>query len=343
MVKIHENELIKDIKEILNKARSKARNVVNSAMVQAYWLIGKRIVEHDQKGADRATYGKRLLKELSLELKKEFGKGFNERSLRRMRQFYKVYPIWDSVRPELSWSHYRVLIRITNSDARQYYTDEAVSQHWSYRTLERNYNTLYYERLLSSQETAPVIAEMEKKTAKMKQNQKDFFKNPYVLEFLDIPRNKSYTESKLEDSLITNLQCFLLELGKGFSFVARQKLIRTETSDFYIDLVFYNYILKCFVLIDLKTDKLTHQNVGQMDMYVRMFDDLERGEDDNPTIGMLLCSETDSTIVKYSVLNDNNQLFASKYKHYLPTKEELANEIKRDRLLFEEVQQYAIH
>ncbi len=260
-----------------------------------------------------------------------------------MRQFYNVYPIRSAVRPELSWSHYRVLIRITNSDARQYYTDEAVSQRWSYRTLERNYNTLYYERLLSSQETAPVIAEMEKKTAKMKQNQKDFFKNPYVLEFLDIPRNKSYTESKLEDSLITNLQSFLLELGKGFSFVARQKLIRTETSDFYIDLVFYNYILKCFVLIDLKTDKLTHQDVGQMDMYVRMFDDLERGEDDNPTIGMLLCSETDSTIVKYSILNDNNQLFASKYKHYLPTKEELANEIKRDRLLFEEVQQYAIH
>ncbi|MBI9031992.1 DUF1016 family protein [bacterium] len=236
--------------------------------------------------------------------------------------------------------HHSGLIRISNSDARKYYLNESVCQNWSVRTLERNYNSHYYERLLSSQNIAPVIKEMKQKSESIQNSNHEFVKNPYVLEFLNIPQRSSYTESKLEEALLTNIQQLLLELGKGFSFVARQKLIRTETSDFFVDLVFYNYILKCFVLIDLKTTKLNHQDVGQMDMYVRMFDDLKKANDDNPTIGILLCSETDNTIVKYSVLNESKQLFASKYLLYLPTEEELASAIEEERSLLEESEVY---
>lgn len=270
----------------------------------------------------------------SRELSTEFGKGFDERELRRIRQFYLTFPIRDTLRPELSWSHYRLLIRVTNEEARRYYLNEAADQHWSYRTLDRNYSTLYYERLLSSKQKEPVTEEMLKKTIGYQQDQLEFIKNPYVLEFLQLPENCTYTEAKLEQALLDNIQKFLLELGKGFAFVARQRLIRTETSDFYIDLVFYNYILKCFVLIDLKTKGLTHQDVGQLDMYVRMFDDLQKADTDNSTIGILLCTETDKTIAKYSVLNSNKQLFASKYMPYLPTEEELAAEVEREKLNF---------
>lgn len=320
-----------EIKEILAKARSKAYSAVNSAMVEAYWLIGQRIVVEEQKGKERAEYGKGLLKALANELNREFGKGFDERELRRIRQFYLTFPIRDTLRPELSWSHYRLLIRLTNENARNYYLNEAAKENWSIRTLERNTSTLYFERLMSSQIKQPVIEEMKEKTSELQQDHLEFIKNPYVLEFLQLPSNASYKESQLENALLDNLQKFLLELGKGFAFVARQRLVRTETRDFFIDLVFYNYFLKCFVLIDLKTTRLTHEDVGQLDMYVRMFDDLQKLETDNPTIGIILCTETDQTIAKYSVLNQSKQLFATKYMPYLPTEAELIAEIEREK------------
>lgn len=227
-------------------------------------------------------------------------------------------------------------MRVSDKNARQYYLKEASAQHWSVRQLERNISTLYYQRLISSQDTKPVEQEMLEKTKDFEQDTRDFIRNPAVLEFLDIPASKAYTERQLEQSLIDNMQQFLLELGKGFAFVARQKHIRTETADFFIDLVFYNYILKCFVVLELKTEKITHQDIGQLDMYVRMFDDLERNEGDNPTIGILLCTETDRTIAKYSVLSESKQLFASKYLPYLPTEEELAAEIEREKQVLRE-------
>lgn len=324
------NAFLDEIRQILTTARSKAYSAVNTAMVNAYWEIGKRIVEEEQQGNTRADYGKGLLKGLAKELKAEFGKGFDERELRRIRQFYLTFPIRDTLRPELSWSHYRLLIRVGNEKARQFYLQEAASNSWSYRTLERNTSTLYFERLLSSQKKQPVVDEMEEKTEAFQKDQLEFIKNPYVLEFLQLPANLTYKESELEGALLTNIQKFLLELGKGFAFVAKQRLIRTETSDFFVDLVFYNFILKCFVLIDLKTSRVTHQDIGQLDMYVRMFDDLQKAKEDNPTIGILLCAETDHIVAKYSVLKDSKQLFAAKYMPYLPTEQELMAEIERD-------------
>jgi len=331
-----EHNFIADVKLILAQARQRAFTAVNFAMVDAYWHIGKRIVEEEQQGKERAEYGEGLLKALSKELSTEFGKGFDERELRRIRQFFLTFQIRDTLRPELSWSHYRLLIRLSDTDARKYYLREAADQHWSYRTLERNTRTLYYQRLLSSQLKEPVTAEMQENTKSFQDNAYEFIKNPFVLEFLNLPASLSYTEAKLEQVLLDNIQQFLLELGKGFAFVARQQLVRTETSDFYIDLVFYNYILKCFVIVELKTDKITHQDVGQLDMYVRMFDDLKKTENDNPTIGILLCTETDKTIAKYSVLHENKQLFATKYLPFLPTEEELAAEIEREKLIFKQ-------
>jgi predicted nuclease of restriction endonuclease-like (RecB) superfamily len=224
-------------------------------------------------------------------------------------------------------------MRVENKEAQKYYLQEAAENHWSVRTLDRNISTLYYHRLLSSQIKEPVVEEMLEKTKDFQQDKFDFIKNPAVLEFLGLPNNTGYTESTLERSIINEMQKFLLELGKGFAFVDRQQLIRTETGEFYIDLIFYNYILKCFVLIELKTHKITHQDIGQLDMYVRMYDDLKRGKDDNPTIGILLCTETDKTIARYSVLNENRQLFATKYLSYLPTEEELAAEIERQKIV----------
>ncbi|PHS20389.1 MAG: hypothetical protein COA86_00090 [Kangiella sp.] len=323
------------IKQILQTARSKAHSSINFAMVEAYWQIGKRIVKEEQQGEKRAKYGKQLLKNLAEALSVEFGKGLDERELRRIRQFYLCFPIWDTVRPELSWSHYRLLIRVSDEKARGYYLQEAVEQQWSYRTLERNHKTLYYQRLLSSQEKEPVNNEMQDKTERLDRNSLDFIKDPYVMEFLQLPTSQSYSEKKLEQALLDNLQQFLLELGKGFSFVARQRLIRTETSDFYIDLVFYNYLLKCFVIVELKTTAISHEAIGQLDMYVRMFDDLQKTEGDNPTIGILLCTENDKMMAKYSVLNENKKLFASKYIPFLPTEKELIAEIEREKRLIE--------
>ena len=330
------NNYINEIKKILKNARQKAYTAVNSAMVEAYWEIGRRIVEEEQSGRERAEYGKEIIKNLSKELTEEFGKGFGERNIRNIRQFYVLfsdYEKWKSLISKLTWTHIQKVLRISNEKARIFYLTEAAENMWSVRTLDRNISTLYYDRIVASIDKKTVEDEMKDKTKKLQA--KEFIKNPVVLEFLDLPTNMSYTENELEKALTDDIQKFMMELGKGFAFVERQQHIRTENSDFYIDLVFYNYILKCFVIVELKTEKLTHQDIGQLDMYVRMYDDLKKQENDNPTIGLLLCTETDRTIIKYSVLNDNKNLFASKYVNYLPSEEELINEIERQKTLFE--------
>ncbi len=326
------DDLYLSVKNILQSARDNAYRQVNFIMVEAYWNIGKQIVEEEQNGKDRAEYGSYLIKELSSRLTSEFGKGFSQRNIRNMRQFYICFPIWQTLSAKLSWSHYTLLLRIENSDAREWYAEESAKANWSVRALERQIGTFYYERIISSKEKQPVIAEATNNTKDLQLTPKDIIKDPYVLEFLDLKQNNAFYESDLESALIEKIQEFLLELGRGFAFVARQKRVKTETSDFYIDLVFYNYILKCFVLIDLKSGKLTHQDVGQMDMYVRMYNDMEKAENDNPTIGIILCTDKDNTVVKYSVLNENENLFVSKYQLYLPTEEELRAEIERDVL-----------
>lgn len=322
MTEISKN-FVEEIRSILIKAKSTVVTSINSTMVFAYWEIGKKIVEEEQKGKERATYGKKILQNLAKNLSADFGKSFDARELRRIRQFYLCFPIRDTVRPELTWSHYRLIIRVENKNVRTFYIQETIEQHWSTRKLDRNISSQYYQRILANQNS--------KKQINKQQNQHlDFIKNPYVLEFLNLPANLTHKEKDVEKAIITHLQTFLLELGKGFAFVARQKLIRTETSDFFIDLVFYNYLLKCFVVIDIKTEKLSHQDIGQLDMYVRMFDDIEKSETDNPTIGILLCADTDNVVAKYSVLNDTNNLFASKYQLYLPSEEELQQIISKD-------------
>lgn len=328
-------DFVRDIKQIVTQARQKAYAAINSAMVEAYWQMGKRIVEQEQQGKGRADYGTQLLKSLSKELTAEFGKGFSVGSLYYYRQFYQTFPeIFATPWRILTWSHYKRLMQVPNADARAWYLKEAAEQMWSYRTLDRNIGSQYYERLLLSQHKDAVVSEMKALTKPTAQDRMEFIKNPTVAEFIGLSPNSDLTETELEGAIIGNLQKFLLELGKGFSFVARQKLIRTEKKDYFIDLVFYNYILKSFVLIDLKTTTITHQDVGQMDMYVRMYDERVRGEDDNPTIGIVLCSETDEDIARYSVLHDNDRLFASKYMLYMPTEEELRQEIERQKDFF---------
>ena len=329
------NNYINEVKEILKNARQKAYTAVNSAMVEAYWKIGRRIVEEEQSGRERAEYGKEILQNLSKELTEEFGKGYSYRTLREIRQFYLMFSDfekWRTVSAKLTWSHFQKVLRVSNEKARIFYLTEAAENVWSVRTLDRNISTLYYNRIVASIDKKTVEDEMKEKIKSLQTE--EFIKNPVVLEFLDLPTNMSYTESQLEKALTDDIQKFMMELGKGFAFVERQQHIRTENSDFYIDLVFYNYILKCFVIVELKTEKLTHQDIGQLDMYVRMYDDLKKQENDNPTIGLLLCTDTDRTIIKYSVLNDNKNLFASKYINYLPSEEELINEIERQKVLF---------
>ena len=329
------NNYINEIKKILKNARQKAYTAVNSAMVEAYWEIGRRIVEEEQNGKERAEYGKEILQNLSKELTEEFGKGYSYRTLREIRQFYLMFSDfekWRTVSAKLTWSHFQKVLRVSDEKARIFYLTEAAENMWSVRTLDRNISTLYYNRIVASIDKKTVEDEMKEKIKSLQTE--EFIKNPVVLEFLDLPTNMSYTENELEKALTDDIQKFMMELGKGFAFVERQQHIRTENSDFYIDLVFYNYILKCFVIVELKTGKLTHQDIGQLDMYVRMYDDLKKQENDNPTIGLLLCTETDRTIIKYSVLNDNKNLFASKYVNYLPSEEELINEIERQKVLF---------
>ena len=324
-----------DIRQILQNARNRAYSEINRAMVEAYWMIGKRIVEEEQEGETRAEYGKKLIENLSGALTEEFGRGFSYANLWNFRQFYLTFPNQDilyTVCRELSWSHLRLIMRVDNPKAKEYYCNEVRDQGWSVRQLQRNINTLYYERLLSSQEPAETIVSPGKAS---KSELRSFIKDPYVLEFLQLPDHTAPKEKDLETAIINNLSQFLLEAGKGFSFVGRQYRISTETNHFYIDLVFYNYLLKCFVLIDLKTDQLTHQDIGQMDTYVRMFDKFKRGEDDNPTVGLILCTSKDETIVKFSVLKGSEQLFASKYRLILPSEEELIAEIEREKRLIE--------
>lgn len=328
-----DNRVCEDIRAALTEARTRAVSSINTAMVGVYWEIGRQI--SDAIG-NRAEYGYGLLVYLAEKLTAEFGKGFSERNLRSMRQFYNAFPIRNALRTELTWTHYRLLMRVEEPNRREFYLTESADSGWTSRQLERQINSFYYERLLATQnrnrpEIAGEVFKLEPKT-----DADYILKDPYVLEFLDLKEDAAYSESELEQGLIDKLQEFLLELGKGFSFVARQKRITTEHGEhYYIDLVFYNYILKCFVVIDLKAGKLTYQDVGQIDFYVRLFDEKIKQSDDNPTIGIVLVTDKDESIVKYSVLAENEKLFASKYRLYLPTEEELRLELQRERELIE--------
>lgn len=359
-----------EIREIILESRMAAYKTVNFIVVIQNWEIGRSIVEEEQNGKFKAEYGKFLIKDLSQKLTKEFGKGYSQQHLKFCRQFYNLFPIGYAMRsqlqsadimgvekgyamrsqsvisisekimskshplfqmisPQLTWTHYRILLKVENSQIRDFYIAESAVNNWSYRALDRQVKSLYYERLLSSKNKLPVIAEMKDKTKVLQAE--DVLKDPVILEFLQLKENIHYLESELEQALINKMNDFLLELGKGFAFVARQKRISTETKSFYIDLVFYNYLLKCFVLIDLKTEELNHQDIGQMDMYVKLYEDKYKSVDDNPTIGLILCTYADETIVRYSVLKESKQLFASKYKLFLPSEEELRKELDRER------------
>ena len=337
---VSKNELIPyenvyaEIRDAVLTARKHVYRAANSAMVQTYWQIGRIIVEHEQGGAERAEYGQGLIKELSRRLTADFGKGFTETNLRYMRLFYLAFPNHHALRDELSWTHYRLLIKVEKQTARDFYADECVKSNWSTRQLERQINSLFYERLLSSRDKDAVRQEIFTKEPSKKPE--DFIRDPYVLEFLDVKQDATAYEKDLETALINELQKFLLELGRGFAFVARQQHLDLEGDHFYIDLVFYNYLLKCFVLIDLKTTKLTHQDIGQMDTYVRIYDDLKKGKDDNPTIGIILCAEKNETIARYSILKESQQIFASKYQTTMPTQEELEKYLQKERRRIEE-------
>jgi predicted nuclease of restriction endonuclease-like (RecB) superfamily len=331
------NVLYDAINKIIEDAHNTVYRTANFTMVKAYWHIGQAIVEEEQNGRERAEYGQELIKQLAKKLTKKHGKGFTETNLKYMRQFYRFFEKSHSLRDELSWTHYRLLLKVENEQARQFYMQETVDCNWSTRTLERQIGNLYYERMLMSRSNQVVKDEAtEKQTI---QEPKDIIKDPYVLEFLGLKDNTDFRENELEQAIIDKLQDFLLELGKGFAYINRQYRLTTDTGKhFYADLVFYNYILKCFLIIDLKTTPLTHQDIGQMDMYVRYFEDKVRQENDNPTIGLILCTEKDKTIVKYSLLSDSSQIFASKYMLYLPTEQELKREIERERMQIEQEQ-----
>lgn len=326
-------DLLLDTCEIVESAQCLAYAAVDTILVQRNWLIGKRIALECFNEKGKADYGKKIVKELSAKLKEKYGKGFDFSTLYKFVRFYRTFPeILGSLSPKfgrpLSWTHYRVLLQETSPEARMWYEKEAQEQAWSVRTLQRNVSSQYYYRMLASQNKEPVEAEMKKLTATYQADKLEFIKNPVVAEFLGLSPNSEFTETELEQRIITHIQKFLMEMGKGYAFVARQQHIKTEKEDYYIDLVFYNYILKCFVLIDLKTSKISHQDVGQMDMYIRMYDEMKRGEEDNPTLGIILCSDTDEDIARYSILHGHEQLFASKYKTYLPSEEQLREEIE---------------
>ena len=330
--------LINDVRNIVESGLRKAYQNANAITVLTYWQVGRRIVEEEQQGERRAEYGAQIINVLSANLRRTYAKGYTSRDLRAYRQFYLCFndlEIWYSRVPNLTWTHFRTLLSVTNNDARYWYVKEASREMWSVRTLARNVGSQYYHRLLQSPKKEAVIAEMQQLTAPLQEDARQFMKDPVVAEFLQLPSNTDFTESELEKAIIKHLRAFLLELGRGFAFMYEQYHIKTDAGDFFIDLVFYNVVLKCYVLIDLKTKKVTHQDVGQMDMYVRMFDDLKRTEGDNPTIGLLLCSETSEDIARYSVLHDSKQLFASKYLTFLPSQEELQREIEKQKTIFE--------
>lgn len=332
-------DLYLQIHGILHAARQQSYRAVNTAMIEAYWQIGRRIVEHEQGGEARAAYGQGVLAALADRLTQDFGKGFTSANLRNFRQFYLTFSdeqIRYALRSNLTWTHLRQLMRIDNLDARNWYMNEASQQGWSARALDRQIGTLYYERLLSSQDKAALREEAGSLiAAQTLADPRDFIRDPYILEFIGAQPGATLFETELETGLIQQLQAFLLELGKGFAFVARQKHLRVENEDCFIDLVFYNYLLKCFVLIDLKIGKLAHQDVGQMDMYVRVFEEQYRAEGDNPTLGLILCSERNEAVAKYSLLAGSQQLFASRYRPFLPSEVELQAELQRDRALLE--------
>ncbi|WP_225748694.1 YhcG family protein [Paraeggerthella sp. Marseille-Q4926] len=321
------------VRSTLASARTKAAAAVNDAMVSAYWEIGRQIAEAQ---GDRAEYGKHLMKYLSERLTAEFGKGFTERNLRAMRQLYLAYPIRHTLCAELSWSHYRLIIRIEDPVRRDFYVRSAVEERWTVRQLDRQIHSFYYERLLATRAEGKDKVRQEIQQLEPPTKADDVLKDPYVLDFLELNGNSDFLETDLEQALMDKLQQFLLELGKGFSFVARQQRISADGDHYYIDLVFYHYILKCFVLIDLKTGKLTPQDIGQMDFYVRLFDDQCTRADDNPTIGIVLCANRNKTVAKYSALADGRGIFASQYVLCLPTEEELSQALETTCLLAKE-------
>ena len=332
-------DIFHDVRLIVEQTRKHAYQAVNVAMIQRNWLLGKRIADEELKGENRAEYGKEIVINLAEYLTSEYGKGFTKSNLYQFVQFYKFFPnIFHAVSGKsilLTWTHYRTLLRVTDEQAREWYLQEAINEGWSVRTLDRNIASQYYYRLLQSQNKQPVVDEMKRLTSEFQKDRLEFIKNPLVAEFLGFAPNSDFSESKLEASIITHIQKFVMELGKGYAFVARQQHIHTDLGDYYIDLVFYNYILKCFLLIDLKTAKISHQDVGQMDMYVRMYDKLKRTEGDNPTIGLILCAETSEDMARYSVLQDNDRLFQAKYLTYLPSVEQLKQEIEQQKLIFQ--------
>jgi len=324
---------VDDIRRIIERGRRQAYAAASQMAVATYWSIGKRIIEEEQHGAERAQYGKQLIKNLSVELTREYGKGYGKRSLEQYRQFYlsfKDLEIANACVRNLTWTHFRIIMREATPEGRAWYVKEASEQMWGTRTLERNVSTQYYGRRMASQRASLALPAPDKE----EEDPTEYIKNPIVAEFLGFRRDTKYSETQLEQALIDNLEMFILELGRGFAFVERQQHIVTDTGDFYIDLVFYNFKIKRFVLFELKTHKLTHQDVGQLDMYIRMYDDLVKEKDDNPTIGVLLCTETDKTIAKYSVLHDSDQLFAAKYMAYMPTEDELRHEIEQQKRFF---------
>ena len=335
---IKTQNLFTDTRTIIETAKHAAYHSVNIVLVQRNWLLGKRIVEEQLGNQTREElYGQKIVENLAKELTEQYGSGFDFSSLYKYIRFYQCFPnILDAASPKsflLTWTHYRILLQVEDKTAREWYANEAAKETWSTKTLQRNISSQYYYRLLKSPNPDKVKTEMQQLTQPL-QDKNEFIKNPVVAEFLGLSANTDYTESTLEKAILTNLQKFLMELGKGYAFVARQQHIRTDKEDYYIDLVFYNYILKCFVLIDLKTTKVTHQDVGQMDMYVRMYDELKKGNDDNPTIGIVLCSDTDEDIARYSILKGNEQLFATKYRLMLPSQEQLKEEIERQKMIF---------
>jgi len=345
--------LLADAKNIIESAKHGALRIADAILVKRNWLLGKRIHIEEMKGNDRADYGREIIKKLAQELTDEYGKGFDRINLYYYLRFYRAFPDIPGMEDEivyasskqsvanLSWTHFRILLQEDDPKARHWYAQEAQREIWSTRTLQRNISSQYYHRLLKSQDKDSVHDEMVKLTRPL-QDKMEYIKNPVIAEFLGLYECNDFRESTLENAILDNLQKFLMELGKGYAWMARQQRIHTEKADYYIDLVFYNVILKCYVLIDLKTEKVTHQDIGQMDMYIRMYDELKRTEGDNPTIGIILCADTDDDIARFSVLHGNEQLFASKYMTYMPSKEQLREEIERQKLFHQLTQEEKI-
>lgn len=327
------NQIFEQIKLLINNSRNKVYSMVNTEMLNLYWNIGNIIIKI-QDGDKRASYGDKILEKLSFKLTKEFGKGFSKQNLRKMRQFYYIYPIRSTVSSELSWSHYLELIKIEDSNKKNFYMKEAINSKWSVRELQRQRDSLLYERLITTKDKDK-ISELATRGHDIKTG-KDLIKDPFILEFLDIKENKQYLESDLEKSILNHLKEFLLELGKGFMFVGSQVRITLEEDHFYPDLVFYNRLVKCFVIIDLKIGKLTHADIGQMQMYVNYYDREIKSKEENATIGILLCTNKNETVVKYALPEDNNSIFASTYKLHLPTEEELIKEIEKEKIYIEQ-------